>query len=108
MKKSAQVQLTLVAAIAMAGCGRPYDPCRAETFDPIVCQQAISDGGYYYGGHWFGMYYGHPYPYYYSSYGYYVSRGGVVRSPSVGSYSHPSGGVARGGFGATARGGGGS
>jgi len=100
MKKSGQVRLTLLAAVALAGCSRPYNPCRQETFNAIACQEAIDNGGYYYTGSWYPMSYGHSYPYYYNSYGYYVSRGGRVSSAAAGSYSHPAG-VARGGFGAT-------
>src|SRR5215467_5089746 len=100
MKKSGQVQLTLVAAMALAGCGLSYDPCRPETFNPEACQQAIYDRGYYYHGSWSPMRYSHSYPYYYNSYAYHVSGGGLVRPAPFGSYSRPAG-VARGGFGST-------
>ena len=103
MKKSGQVRLTLLAAIAMAGCGRPYNPCREQTFNPLACQEAISSGGYYYDNSWYPMSYGHPYGYYYNRYYYFRSSGGTVRSAPSASYSHPSG-VTRGGFGSTAHG----
>jgi hypothetical protein len=99
MKKSAQVTLTLAAAMALAGCGRRYDPCEAQAFNEQACQQAIQDRGYYYHGTWFPMYYSRPYPYYYDSYRGYLSRGGSVSGAPAGSYSHPAG-VERGGFGA--------
>jgi hypothetical protein len=100
MKKSSQVTLTVVAAMALAGCGRRYDPCDARTFNEFACQEAIQQGGYYYHGNWYRTGYDHPYPYYYDSYHTYVSHGGSVHSSAPGSYSHPSG-ISRGGFGAT-------
>ena len=100
MKKSSQVALTIVAAVALAGCGRRrYDPCESATFNQMACLQAVEQRGYYYNGSWYSMQYGHPYPYYYDSYHTYVSRGGVVHSSPSGSYSRSSGGVERGGFG---------
>lgn len=101
MKKSSQVTLTMFAALVLAGCSRRYDPCAAETFSVYACQQAVEQGGYYYGGTWYYMHYGHPYPYYYDGYHSYVSRGGSVHSYASSSYASPSGSVARGGFGST-------
>jgi hypothetical protein len=98
MKKSGQVTLTIVAAMALAGCGRRYDPCDAASFNDLACQEAIAQGGYHYNGLWYARHYTHPYPYYYDSYHTYVSRGGAIHSS--GSYAHPSG-VSRGGFGST-------
>ena len=72
MKKSSQVTLTVVAAMALAGCGRRYDPCDARTFNEFACQEAIQQGGYYYHGTWYRTSYYHPYPYYYDSYHTYV------------------------------------
>jgi hypothetical protein len=100
LKKSAQVTLTVVAAMALAGCGRRYDPCDPRFFNEFACQGAVQQGGYYYHGIWYGSSYYHPYPYYYDSYHTYVSHGGSVYSSAAGSYSHPSG-VSRGGFGST-------
>ncbi len=101
MKKSGQVTLTIVAAVALAGCARRHDPCDAASFNAPACQEAIRAGGYYYNGRWYASHYSHPYPYYYDSYNTYVSRGGSVHSS--GSYSHPSSsGVTRGGFGSSA------
>ena len=100
MKKSAQVTLTVVAAIGMASCSRRRDPCQAEYFSEAVCQEAVRDGGYHYGGTWYPMMYSYPYPYYYDGYRSHVSRGGMVRSAPAGSYSRPSvSSTPRGGFG---------
>src|SRR5690348_18322304 len=82
MKKSGQVTLTIVAAMALAGCARRYDPCAPETFNELACQEGIRRGGY-----------SHPYPYYYDGYHSYMSHGGSAHSSSSG--------VARGGFGST-------
>ena len=97
MKKSGQVTLTLLAAVALAGCARRYDPCRPETFDEIACQQAIRQGGYHHNGAWYPMYYSHPYPYYYDGYHTYISHSGSSHSPGR-SFGRSSG-VSRGGFG---------
>ena len=104
MKKSARVTLTVVAAVAMASCARRRDPCESMTFDAQACQDAVSGGGYYYGGSWFPMRYAHPYPYFYDGYSHFLGRGGRVSPAPSGMYSHPSGsshGVSRGGFGST-------
>ena len=105
MKKSSRVTLTVVAAIGLASCGRGRrDPCEPGYFDEYACQQAVSSGGYYWGGNWYPMVYHYPYPYYYDHYHTYVSRGGRVVTAPSGSYSRPAGsssGVERGGFGST-------
>jgi hypothetical protein len=98
MKKSAQVTLTVVGIMGLASCNRHRDPCKAETFSEQACQQAVQSGGYHYGGHWYPMTYGYPYPYYYDSYRTHVSRGGAVRPAPSGSYAAPSS-TSRGGFG---------
>ena len=102
MKKSVHVTLTVVAAVGLASCGRGRrDPCEAGYFDEYACQQAVSSGGYYWGGSWHPMVYHYPYPYYYDHYRTYVSSGGHVVTAPSGSYSRPSGSVQRGGFGST-------
>ena len=106
MKKSTKVTLTVVAAAALASCGRSRrDPCDTAYFNDLACQEAISSGGYYWGGTWVPMRYSYPYPYYYDHYRTYVSSGGRVYSSPAGSYARPSGstshGVTRGGFGST-------
>jgi hypothetical protein len=115
MKKSAQVTLTIVAAVGMAGCGRRLDPCEPASFNQQACQSAIDAGGYYWRGSWYPMSYHYPYPYYFDSYRTYVSRGGRVTTAPAASYvgsggssihsSSPStSGVERGGFGSTGAG----
>jgi len=111
MRKSAKVTLTVVAVVGLGSCGRRRpDPCEAATFNEQACEQAVNSGGYYYNGSWVPMVYHYPYPYYYDSYRSYVSRGGVVRSSPVESYSRggaatpAASGVERGGFGTTGAG----
>jgi len=116
MKKSAKVSITAVAAMGLALCGRRHpDPCAAESFNEIACQDAVRDGGYYWQGTWFPMTYSYPYPYYYDSYHRYASSGGRVVSEPGKSYGRPSAstpgaahsgssGVERGGFGSTGSG----
>ena len=108
MKKSAQVTLTVVAAVALASCGRSRrDPCDRAGFDEFACRDAVQSGGYYWGGAWYPMSYSYPYPYYYDSYRTYVSTGGRVSTAPAGTYARPAGvsaspgGVERGGFGST-------
>ena len=109
MRKSAKVTLTVVAVVGLASCGRKrMDPCQSASFNEQACQQAVRDGGYYWGGSWYPMTYSHPYPYYYDSYRGYMSHGGRVYSAPSSSYSRPSGSssssVTRGGFGSTGSG----
>jgi len=109
MKKSTKVTLTVVAVVGLASCGRSRrDPCEGQYFNELACQQAITDGGYYWGGTWVPMHYTYPYPYYYDSYRSYTRSGGRVYSAPSGSYARPSGststGVTRGGFGSTGSG----
>jgi hypothetical protein len=104
MKKSTKVSLTVVAAMALASCGRSRrDPCEQGSFNEMACQEAVRSGGYHWGGAWYPMVYHYPYPYYYDTYRTYVSRGGRVYSAPAGSYARPSSssGVTRGGFGST-------
>ena len=101
MKKSSQVTLTILAAVALAGCGRRYDPCDARYFNDLACRDAIRQGGYYYHDVWYRTSYDHPYSYYYNSYHTHVALGGYSSASSYSSYSHSSSSVARGGFGAT-------
>ncbi len=106
MKKSSKVTLTLVAALGMAACNRQrQDPCRPATFNQEACQQAVSDGGYYWNGSWQPMLYHYPYPYYYDSYRSYVNSGGQVTAEPGRVYGHPGDpAVTRGGFGETGAG----
>jgi hypothetical protein len=101
MKKSTKVTLTVVAAVGLASCGRSRrDPCDQNSFNEMACQDAVRNGGYYYGGSWYPMAYSYPYPYYYDHYRTYVSNGGRTVAVPAGSYSSPAG-VVRGGFGST-------
>jgi hypothetical protein len=107
MKKSAKVTLTVVAAVGLASCGRSRrDPCDSAYFNDLACQEAVSSGGYYWGGTWVPMRYSYPYPYYYDHYRSYVGGGGRVYAAPSGSYGRPSAspGVSRGGFGSTGSG----
>jgi hypothetical protein len=106
MKRSRDVTLTVVAAVALASCGRSRrDPCDQNYFNELACQEAVRSGGYYWGGSWVPMRYSYPYPYYYDHYRSYVGGGGHVIAAPVGSYAHPSSsGVTRGGFGSTGSG----
>jgi hypothetical protein len=110
MKKSSKVTLTVVSVIGLASCGRSRrDPCEAAYFNEFACQEAVRNGGYYYGGSWYPVVYRYPYPYYYDHYRTYVGSGGRLYASPSGSYSRPSGvtsspGVERGGFGSTGAG----
>jgi hypothetical protein len=129
MKKSAKITLSVVAAVGLASCGRSRrDPCQSEYFNEFACQQAVQDGGYFWGGSWYPMVYHYPYPYYYDHYHTFVSRGGHVVVAPAGTYVRPSSGpgktfgtggssssggasssgTVRGGFGSTGSGGSGS
>jgi len=106
MKKSAQVTLTVVAAVGLASCGRGRrDPCEAASFNELACQDAVRSGGYHWGGTWYPMFYRYPYPYYFDQYRGHVSRGGSVVAAPSSSYGRPGAtGVTRGGFGSTGAG----
>ena len=113
MKRSAQVTLTVVAAVGLSACGRERrDPCEAASFDDAACRQAVASGGYFWYGAWVPMRYNRPYPYFYDRYRDYQSRGGTVVAAPGKAYGRtatspggsPAGGVAspavtRGGFG---------
>lgn len=106
MKKSAKVTITAVAAMGLAMCGRRHaDPCAAETFNEMACQEAVRSGGYYWQGSWYPMVYSYPYPYYFDTYRRYVVSGGRVIAAPGNVYGRPSAGsssgVERGGFGST-------
>jgi hypothetical protein len=119
MKKSAKVTLSVVAAVGLASCGRGRrDPCQSEYFNEMACQDAVRDGGYYWGGTWYPTAYRYPYPYYYDGYRRHILSGGSVGAAPAGTYAKPpgktfgtggdtssSGGTVRGGFGSTGAGG---
>jgi hypothetical protein len=116
MKRSSKVTLTVVAAMGLAGCARRYDPCDAQYFNAMACNDAVQGGGYFWHGSWYPMRYSYPYPYYFDSYQRHVSRGGKVFGTPPGTYARPASGsggsssggaVTRGGFGSTGSGHGG-
>lgn len=106
-KRSAAVPLTLVPALAaIVGCGPSLppaeaDPCLPQNYAQQICETAVQQGGYHYGGAWYPHVYTYAPLFYYNGYSRYVSSGGRVRaiSPSVYSPSAGRSSVVRGGFG---------
>jgi hypothetical protein len=108
-RRSRSVPLSLVPALAAlvgVGCSQrvPMDPCEAETYSQVACENAVANSGYWNNGHW----YAHAYPfaamYYLNRHSSFVAGGGRLRSVSPSVYvphtavpSRP--GVVRGGFG---------
>jgi hypothetical protein len=123
LKRSSAVPLTLVPAIAaVVGCGPSQpsaaeaDPCLPATYQQQICEQAVRQQGYHYGGGWYPHVYAMPALFYFNGYSRYVASGGRVRMMSPSAYSPSVGGsrvsgqrttVVRGGFGGigSARGG---
>lgn len=107
IKHSLAVPLVLVPMLAAAtGCGPTLspadaDPCLPQNYSQPVCQTAVQQGGYHYGGDWYPHVYAYPPLFYYNGYSRYVSSGGRVRviSPEVYSPSASRSSVVRGGFG---------
>src|SRR5713226_4442323 len=106
-KKSANVILTVVAAMGAAARAAPRpDPCAAVNFNEQACQAAIQNQGYCWGGRWVRLRYHYPFSYYYDAYQMYVGRGEIVSPLAMGTctqirtpYAISAGhGVARGGF----------
>lgn len=132
MKRSGQVGLTLLTALGLASCGRatppapkisgepppssqatmtwdnkPRDPCAQQYFDENLCQNAIQNRGYHYGGMWIPMMYSRPYMSYYGDHHSFLSSGGRYSATPVGVYhsgfkAPAAGTVVKGGFGTTA------
>jgi hypothetical protein len=100
MKRSSKVTLTVVAVMGLSACSRRRDPCEPSYFNEGACQEAVRAGGYHWGGTWYPMMYGYPYPYYYDAYRSHVSRGGTHRAAPSSSYSP----TVRRGFGSTGSG----
>lgn len=114
-KRSSAVPLTLVPALAsVVACGnsqqqeigRKADPCLPAQYVQEVCNSAVQNRGYHYGGLWYPMVYAMPALFYYNGYSRYVAAGGRMRVASPSNYSPrvggPAGGrstVVRGGFG---------
>ena len=129
MKRSGQVGLTLMTALGLTSCSHstpppktivnppsqatmswdntPRDPCSQQYFDEQLCQGAIHNRGYHYGGLWIPMIYSRGYSSYYGDHRSYISSGGSYSATPTEVY-HPSfkapaaGTVVRGGFGSTA------
>jgi hypothetical protein len=128
MKKSGKVGLVLIAALGLSSCGRrapeqvqrapesgtmawddkPRDPCSKEHFSDGLCQSAVNNRGYHYGGLWFPMMYAASYGQYYDSHRSYLAGGGkhapvpsTVYAP--GFVAPAKGTIVRGGFGSTLR-----
>ena len=131
MKRSGKVGLVLLSALGLTSCGgpahhatavlppvaesqatmtwdgTPRDPCNQQYFDSQLCQSAINNRGYHYGGTWIPSFYPRPYGYYYSSHTSYLGSGGVYTPTPVEVYGSgfrapAPGTVVRGGFGTTA------
>ena len=137
MKRSGQVGLVLMSALGLSSCGgpgthstpavvppasahggapsqatmtwdgTPRDPCAQQYFDEKLCQTAINNKGYHYGGSWIPMFYTRPYGYYYSSHSSFLSSGGSYSATPTEVYgagfkAPAHGTVVRGGFGTTA------
>jgi len=114
MKRSSIAVLGFGLLVA-TGCSnesarRAPDPCDKASFNEQACQEAIHNHGYHSYGSWVPMNYPHPYPYYYNSYGSYITSGGSRYVPPAGAYSAapaargggvgaPASSVSRGGFG---------
>ena len=114
--KSAQVTLTIVAAMGIAARAQQgADPCAPDTFNQKACKTAIRRGGFCSGGEWIGGTYQESYPHYYDLYRSRIAAGGSVTPAVVENCPRPAwlggwwplfGGHAhRAGFGATGRGG---
>ncbi len=92
----------------MAWDDRPRDPCSQEFFDQNLCQSAVTNRGYHYGGHWHPMIYSSSYGHYYDQHQSYLSRGGRYTPTPTEVYTPgfkapAKGEIVRGGFGATAK-----
>ena len=128
MKKSGKVGLVLIAALGLSSCGRrapeqvqrapesgtmawddtPRDLCSKEHFNDGLCQSAVNNRGYHYGGLWLPMIYASSYGRYYDNHRSYLSGGGqhapvpaAVYAP--GFVAPAKGTIVRGGFGSTLR-----
>jgi hypothetical protein len=94
MKKSVQVSLTVLAAMAAAKAQTAPNPCLPANFNEKACQTAVKSHGYCSGGAWVSQQF-QKYPYYYDFYQAYSSAGGQAMAAPVETCRH-----VRGGFGA--------
>lgn len=77
MKKSAQVTLTVLAAVGAMHAQQSPNPCGPNSFSPAACRAAVKLHGYCDGATWVPQQY-RKYPYYYGLYQAYSSAGGIV------------------------------
>jgi hypothetical protein len=77
MKRSAQVTLTVLAAVAGARAQQASNPCSPGSFNQKACHVAVRLHGYCDSATWVPQQY-QKYPYYYDLYQAYTAGGGVV------------------------------
>ncbi|HEY3741846.1 MAG TPA: hypothetical protein VGL53_18475 [Bryobacteraceae bacterium] len=91
----------------MAWDAKPRDPCAPQYFDETLCQAAVRNRGYHWGGVWTPTFYTRAFTSYQDDHKAFVSSGGQV-SPTPAkvydaSFKPPAkGAMVQGGFGATA------
>ena len=109
--RTTAIPLALVPALAAAvGCSHSLppgdaDPCLPQNYQQRICEAAVQQHGYNYGGAWYPHVYAYAPLFYYNGYSHYVATGGRVRvmppsvyAPSVAGAAARST-VVRGGFG---------
>ena len=133
MKRSEQGGLVAVAVLGLLSCSRsttpppavsaapsnssseatmtweakPHDPCLQQYFDATLCESAVQNRGYHWGGVWIPTFYTRPYSNYISDHSSYVASGGI-HAPAPAKVYDPgfqppaAGTVVRGGYGKTA------
>lgn len=99
MKKSAQVTLTVLAAVAGARAQQASNPCSPGSFNQKACHIAVRQQGYCDIATWVPQQY-QKYPYYYGLYQAYTVGGGVVTAAPASTCRYPK--SVHGGFGAIA------
>ena len=67
------------AAIRSRRSAAEVDPCLPASYHQAICDQAVQQHGYWYGGTWYPHVYAMPPLYYYNGYRSYVASGGRVR-----------------------------
>jgi hypothetical protein len=115
MKRSRHIQVAALSILGMAACSTKQaalpDPCKAETYNDVACQDAVKNHGYYSHGVFVYGNYTQPYMSYYQRYQAFTASGGVPHPAAAAAYSAHGGGggegegsVSRGGFGESAHG----
>jgi hypothetical protein len=61
----------------MAWDAKPRDPCSQQYFDETICQAAVQNRGYHYGGVWVSTFYTRAYSSYLTDHNTFVSSGGT-------------------------------